>query len=147
MPEPPSIRVQRTVEAPVEVVFRAFTDPIEAVKWWGPLGISTSVVEIDLRVGGLCRWVMHPRGGTAVLRGQIVELDPPYLLVMTNQWEGDPTETLVSIRFQQEGSGTRLDLSHQRLPLSIDPGEFELGWTAALDSLQTYLSERSPHDH
>jgi uncharacterized protein YndB with AHSA1/START domain len=39
--------------------------------------------EIDLRVGGECRWVMHPEGRIAVLYGRIVDLDPPQLLVMT----------------------------------------------------------------
>src|SRR5687768_3470871 len=89
----PSIRLERILNAPIERVFRAFVDPADAVRWWGPAGVRTSEVEIDLRVGGTCRWVMHPKGATAVLRGRILELDPPRLLVMTNQWDGDAAVT------------------------------------------------------
>lgn len=80
-----TVRLQRMLDAPVERVFRALTDPAVAVQWWGPADVRTSAVEIDLRVGGRCRWVMHPDGGRAVLHGEIVELDPPRLLVMTNR--------------------------------------------------------------
>jgi uncharacterized protein YndB with AHSA1/START domain len=46
------VRLERTFEADIERVFRAFTDPDELVRWWGPMDVRTSVAEIDLRVGG-----------------------------------------------------------------------------------------------
>lgn len=143
MTRPGSVRLQRVFDADVERVFRAFTSPAEAVQWWGPAGIRTSVVEIDLRVGGSCRWVMHPGGETAVLHGQIQELDPPHLLVMTNRWEGNPNESLVTIRFVAVGEKTWLELEHERLPDDVPPAEFERGWAAALESAADYLRERN----
>jgi uncharacterized protein YndB with AHSA1/START domain len=139
----PSIRLERILNAPVERVFRAFVDPADAVRWWGPAGVRTSEVEIDLRVGGTCRWVMHPKGATAVLRGRILELDPPRLLVMTNQWDGDAAVTLVTLRFHELGDQTRLELLHEQLPKNVDPMEFERGWGAALESLGQYIAESS----
>ena len=80
------VRVKRVFAATPERVFAALTDPDELVQWWGPRGISTSHAEIDLRPGGSCLWVMHPEGETAVLRSEIVDVDPPRLVSMTNQW-------------------------------------------------------------
>jgi uncharacterized protein YndB with AHSA1/START domain len=134
-----TVRLRRLLDATVERVFRAFTDPAEAVQWWGPAGIRTSEVEIDLRVGGRCRWVMHPGDGVAVLHGEIVDLDPPRLLVMTNRWEGNPVESLVTIRLTPVGDRTVLDLVHERLPRTVDPREYEQGWGAALKSLTAHL--------
>jgi uncharacterized protein YndB with AHSA1/START domain len=57
-----AVRLERTFAADIDRVFRAFTDPAELVHWWGPMNVPTSVAEIDLRVGGECRWVMHPGG-------------------------------------------------------------------------------------
>jgi uncharacterized protein YndB with AHSA1/START domain len=57
-----AVRLERTFRADIERVFRAFTEPAEVVLWWGPMNVRTSVAEIDLRVGGECRWVMHPEG-------------------------------------------------------------------------------------
>ncbi len=136
-----SVRVVRVVDAPVDRVFQAFTDPDEVVRWWGPAGIATSVAEIDLSVGGLCRWVMHPEGGTAVLHGQITELKPPTLLAMTNQWEGNPNVSLVEFRFTSvDAERTRIEILHEQLPEDVPPADYHEGWSAALDSLDGYLA-------
>lgn len=133
----PAVHLERVVRAPIDRVFQAFVDPAEAVQWWGPVDVETSQVEIDLRVGGRCRWVMHPGGATTVLHGRIEALDPPTLLVMTNRWEGDVRETLITLRFVSIADATRVELTHERLP--TDPAAFEAGWVAALDSLAHHL--------
>jgi uncharacterized protein YndB with AHSA1/START domain len=100
-----AVRLERIFEADIDRVFRAFTDPDELVHWWGPMNVRTSMAEIDLRVGGDCRWVMHPGGQTAVLYGRIVDLDPPHLLVMTNRWDGQNEESLVTLRLTESPHG------------------------------------------
>ncbi|MDJ0771354.1 MAG: SRPBCC domain-containing protein [Ilumatobacter sp.] len=135
------ITVRREFAASVERVFAALTDPDELVQWWGPKGISTSEVEIDLRPGGACRWVMHPDGATAILRGTIVEVDPPHLVAMTNQWDGDDAETMVTFRLLPIERGTRLEIHHRRLPTPPGPGEFADAWERALDSLTGHLTD------
>jgi uncharacterized protein YndB with AHSA1/START domain len=135
-----AIRLERTFEADINRIFRAFTDPADVVRWWGPMNVRTSVAEIDLRVGGECRWVMHPEGDVAVLYGRIVALDPPRLLVMTNRWDGQDQESLVTLRLTSISAGTHLELIHQRLPAGADPHQYEQGWDAALASLTRYLS-------
>ena len=135
----PEVRIQRTFPYSVERVFAALTDPRELVRWWGPRGISTSVAEIDLQPGGACRWVMHPEGRTTVLRGTIIEVEPPELVSMTNQWEGDDTETLVTFRLTEVDGGTELEIHHQRLPADPSPLVFEDAWNLALQSLSDHL--------
>jgi uncharacterized protein YndB with AHSA1/START domain len=143
-----AVRLERTFEADIERVFRAFTDPDELVRWWGPMDVRTSVAEIDLRVGGECRWVMHPEGQIAVLYGRIVDLVPPRLLVMTNRWDGQVQESLVTLRLTSVPTGTHLELIHQRLPAGADPLQYRQGWDAALASLNRHLSqERTDNAH
>jgi uncharacterized protein YndB with AHSA1/START domain len=145
----PRVRLERTYRAPISRVFRALVDPAELVRWWGPPDVDTSAAEIDLRVGGACRWVMHPHGQRAVLHGRITELDPPRLLVMVHHWEGDDTETLVTMRLTDLGDRTRLELVHSRLPTTVDPDGFTRWWAAALDCLGHHLLARqySGKDH
>ena len=141
-----AVRMERVFDADIDRVFRAFTVPAEVVRWWGPMNVRTSVAEIDLRVGGECRWVMHPEGQTAVLHGRIVDLDPPRLLVMTNRWDGQTQDSLVTLRLTSVPTGTHLELIHQRLPAEEDPRQYQQGWDAALASLTRYLSkERTDH--
>ena len=143
-----AVRLERTFEADIERVFRTFTEPDELVRWWGPMDVRTSVAEIDLRVGDECRWVMHPEGQTAVLYGRSVDLDPPRLLVMTNRWDGQVQESLVTLRLTSVATGTHLELIHQRLPAGADPLQYRQGWDSALASLTRHLSqERTDNAH
>ena len=133
------VTVRRTFPAAPERIFAALTEPDELVRWWGPKGIRTSEAELDLRPGGRCRWVMHPDGTTAVLRGTVVEVAPPHLLSMTNRWDGDDAETLVTFRLTPIGDGTELEIHHRRLPQDRTADEFGEAWNAALDSLEDHL--------
>jgi len=54
----------RTIDAPRELVFKAFSDPDHLVHWWGPKGFTNTFHEFDLRPGGVWRFVMHGPNGT-----------------------------------------------------------------------------------
>jgi uncharacterized protein YndB with AHSA1/START domain len=58
------IVLTRDFDAPREMVFDACADPKQVVQWWGPNGFTTTIDEMDVRVGG--RWVhtMHGPDGT-----------------------------------------------------------------------------------
>ncbi len=61
-----TLNLRRTFKAPRPEVFRAWTDPEELKKWWGPEGYATPSAEVDLRVGGKYRLGMMklPKGET-----------------------------------------------------------------------------------
>ncbi|GIM92503.1 SRPBCC domain-containing protein [Paractinoplanes toevensis] len=52
--------IVRVFEAPRELVWRAWTDPNQIARWWGPAGMHTprSTVEMDVRPGGVFRLTM-----------------------------------------------------------------------------------------
>lgn len=54
----------RTLDAPPETVWRAWTEPERIARWWGPSGFETTTREMEVRTGGVWRYVMHgPDGG------------------------------------------------------------------------------------
>ncbi|HKC36303.1 MAG TPA: SRPBCC domain-containing protein [Chitinophagaceae bacterium] len=46
------IEVTRTFNAPVEMVWKVWTDPELVKRWWGPKHYESPVAKIDFRVGG-----------------------------------------------------------------------------------------------
>jgi uncharacterized protein YndB with AHSA1/START domain len=58
------IVITRVFDAPRELLWNAWTDPKQVVRWWGPRGFTTTIHEMDVRPGG--RWVqtMHGPDGT-----------------------------------------------------------------------------------
>ena len=98
------ITVTRVLEAPRELVWRAFTEPDRLVRWWGPPGWSTDPagVTMDVRPGGEFSLTSVSDDGermpvVAVYR----EIVPPERLVMDepsqgNWHDGAVTEVLLS---------------------------------------------------
>jgi uncharacterized protein YndB with AHSA1/START domain len=54
----------RVFDAPRELVWRMWTDPRHVVHWWGPNGFRTTIHEMDVRPGGVWRFIMHGPDGT-----------------------------------------------------------------------------------
>jgi len=69
---------ERVFDAPRERVWKAFTDPDQIPRWWGPHGTSTRVLEMDLRPGGTWRFVSSaPDREDVIFYGEYLEVDPP----------------------------------------------------------------------
>lgn len=56
--------ITRVFDAPRELVFKMWTDPTHVVRWWGPRGCTTTIREMDVRPGGVWRYVMRTPDGT-----------------------------------------------------------------------------------
>jgi uncharacterized protein YndB with AHSA1/START domain len=58
------ITVTRLFDAPRDLVFSAFRDPVHITHWWGPHGFSTTTKSMDFRPGGEWLFTMHGPDGT-----------------------------------------------------------------------------------
>jgi uncharacterized protein YndB with AHSA1/START domain len=47
-----NVHVTRVFDAPVNLVWKAFTDPQHIMRWWGPNYFTCPSCEMDFRVGG-----------------------------------------------------------------------------------------------
>jgi len=80
--DPRMIIATRVFNAPRELVFDAWTDQKHLAQWWGPDGFSTTTRSIDIRAGGVWRFVMHgPDGRDYENRITYVEVMKPKRLV------------------------------------------------------------------
>jgi uncharacterized protein YndB with AHSA1/START domain len=140
----PVLQMKRTFQAPRERVFRAWTDPLELARWFGPSEDYHALVpELELRVGGKYCLEMHHKGGNVHrVSGTYCEIKPPEKIVFTWRWETDPIESgsIVTIEFRDLGVSTEILLKHEQLP-SVDQRErHEQGWIGCLNQLQNYLN-------
>ena len=96
----------RVLNFPREVVFKAYTDPDQLVKWWGPKGFTNTFHEFDLRVGGAWRFIMHsPDGKNYPNEAVFVEITPPERLVFDHV---SLPKFRVTITFEALGQKTRV---------------------------------------
>ncbi len=58
------IVISRVLHAPRELVWEAWTNPRHVANWWGPRGFTTTIKQMDFRVGGVWEHTMHGPDGT-----------------------------------------------------------------------------------
>ena len=132
------LTISRTLAAPLDRVWRAFTDPAALVAWFWPQRFAPTA-EVDLRVGGRYR-IGGPAVGMAV-SGEYVTVEPPHKLVFTWVWDGEPGETLVTIELAAAGTGTELALRHERFADDAGRDNHAQGWHDCLDRLPEWLTQ------
>ena len=69
-----TVVITRVFDAPRELVWQAWTDPKMMAQWFGPRGFTSSVPQLEPRVGGALRIVMHgPDGNDYPMKGVFTE--------------------------------------------------------------------------
>jgi uncharacterized protein YndB with AHSA1/START domain len=131
----------RIFDAPRELVFKAWTDPLQRARWIGPRSFTGTVLQMDLRPGGTYRFHMRSaEGNNHWLQGVYREIVPPERLVCTFLWcdaVGNPTqpETLLTVTFEEHEGKTLLTL-HQRLFESVTARDaHRIGWSSSFERL------------
>jgi len=134
----------RVVDAPREHVFEMFTDRQHVARWWGPKGFTSTIDEMDVRPGGVWRFVMHGPDGIDY-KNKIVydEIARPERLVYTHtggaQFQATATftsygeKTVLAMRMLFESSRER-----DRVVKKF--GAIE-GLSQTLDRLEVYVGE------
>lgn len=141
-PDLDSIVSEIDIAAPPERVFKAISDPAE-IRRRSP---ELAVYEMDPRVGGA--WCLEmrppqPYKGFAVIRheGEILEFDPPRLLVYTwlANFHKDPKlRSVVRWELTPTKSGTHVKLTHSGLATEpVSAKDYAGGWPGVLDELKS----------
>ena len=139
-----TLTIKRTFDAPVQLVWDAWTQAEHIAQWWGPKGMETRVVSHDLRVGGQWKYVMQmPNGGEFIGEGEYQEIKAPNKLVTTANFR--PMTEGVTMEILLEANGDQTDFIFN----VIHPTEeyckqqeemgFYNGWGSTFDRLDELL--------
>lgn len=155
----PELRLSRVFNAPVALVWKAWTDPEHFKQWWGPIPFTCPFARMDVRPGGSYLWCMRSPDGTehwttGVFR-EVVPLErivysdsfadkdgrpvPPSHYGFGDDW---PVELEVTVTFEALAGRTRMTLRHRGLPGATMGEMARAGWSQSLDKLAASLGER-----
>lgn len=149
----------RELDAPRELVWRAWTDPDWYKRWWGPEHFTCPVATLDVRPGG--RWhsaMQDPDGNRYWSTGAYREVVPFERLVMTDSFSdeegniisaaqygmGDdiPLEMLTTVLLEDIGGNrTRMTTISYAMPEGPIREGAIAGWTTSLDKLENVLEQ------
>ena len=130
----PEIRLERTIAAPPERVYAAWTDPALMDRWFCPNPEMTLAVTADVVVGGAYRVDMGE--GRYVAEGTYTELIPPRVVAFTWAWTTSADSvTHVRVELEPTEGGTHLVLVQTGLADPDDAQGHIEGWELTLDRL------------
>ena len=134
------LEISRFFNAPRDLVFDAWKQPDKIQQWWGCNKTAKVESSIDFRVGGHFTHKMDIEGcGEYEYSATFDEIVEPEIISYHADF-GDRVER-VTVRFLEEGEGTRLILIQDGFP---DPKLCQIvseGFGAAFEKLNTLLSE------
>ncbi len=98
------------IDAPRELVFNAFIDPILIERWWGPKYLATTVDVFDACSGGSWRFLQHDKDGNQyAFHGVFHAINSPEQIVQTFEYEGSPGHILLdTIVFEEVDGKTKI---------------------------------------
>ena len=141
------LRIERTFDAPREIVFQAWVDPEQRLKWWGPEGFTIPFFEMDARPGGSYRSCMtDPGGDEHWVQGEFIEIIEPEKIVVTWAWEEDGVPGLVTtvtvdfIENTEDRDQTDLILVHSGFESEESRDGHNMGWSSSFEKLATILT-------
>ncbi len=109
------IVVTRVFAAPRAMVWAAVTDPWQVGQWWGPDGFRTTMTEMDVRVGGKWRLVMHGPDGTdypnEMTFTEVVPMERIALDLVGGREGAEPVLLSKVMSFADEDGGTRFSIA------------------------------------
>lgn len=152
-----AVVIERTLEAPVALVWDMWTAPEHFAAWYGPPGATVPVAKMDVRVGGgrrVCMAMETPQGPmrmwfTGEYREVVQNRRLAYSESMSDEdgnvvppsepgmADGHPTTTEVIVELDDLGGRTRMVMTHVGVAPD-SPGA--AGWSMAFDKLAAYLT-------
>jgi uncharacterized protein YndB with AHSA1/START domain len=151
-----SSTVTRTIAAPPETVFAAFTDPALLVQWQAPDTMTARIHRHDIRPGGSYEMSLYyddpnapgkSGGNEDRYTATFLELDPPHRIVESIVFaSADPAVTqpmTMTVDLQPDGNATRVTLTFENLPAGVSLEDNDEGTRQSLEKLARLLAPSS----
>ena len=154
---PNAVVIERSFDAPVNLIWKMWTDPEHFKAWYGPTDANIPVAKMDVRVGGtrlVCMEVQTPDGPLQMwFTGEYREVIENKRLVYTESMadengnipspadmgtpETHPITTEVCIELDEIGGCTKMVMTHLGVPTDSAGAA---GWAMAIDKLAAYVT-------
>ncbi len=95
-PDSHEMTMTRVFNAPRDLVFKVMTDPKQIPNWWGPRQYTTIVDKMEVKAGGLWRYVQRGADGNEfAFHGVYHSIIAPESVIDTFEFEGMPGHVLM----------------------------------------------------
>jgi uncharacterized protein YndB with AHSA1/START domain len=157
--------INRSFDAPIDVMFAMWTNPKHFSQWLAPTGFQMEFIKSDIKAGGNTLYFMTNGNLKFYGRAEYLTIEKPGHIVYTQQFCDEnakisrhplaptwPETMLTTVDLSEEGAGrTRVTVTWEAhgatTPEELDAfikskGGMTQGWTGSFDKLDAYLVNR-----
>ncbi|MEO5982111.1 MAG: SRPBCC domain-containing protein [Pedococcus sp.] len=157
MTDTKDVQIERTFDAPIDLIWAMWTEAEHFANWYGPMGAKISRADMHVHVGGRRHIAMEMQtpGGPMQMFfvGEYRQVDPKTRLVYTESMAdadgnamtaeqmgmpaGAPMETSIVVELADLGERTKMVMTHIGVPAD-SPGA--QGWGMAINTLEARIA-------
>ena len=138
-----TLTIKKVIEAPVKLVWEAWTNSDHVVKWWAPPGMKINVVEHSFKVGGKWKYTMPIPGNLFISEGTYLEIDPNKKIVTTADFKPMTEGVELHVEFEADGDKTNFTFSvihaTEEYCKQQDKMGFYNGWGSAFTRMESVI--------
>ena len=143
-----TVTLNRTYNAPLKLVWEAWTQPEHIANWWGPKGMKTEVIEHDFRVGGQWKYSMAmPDGNEFISEGKYSEIVEFEKIITSANFRPMTEGVELQVLLQEIDGKTEFTFNvvHPTEEYRIQQEKMGIynGWGSAFDRLGEYVTEKN----
>ncbi len=143
-----TVKLHRVFAAPVEKVFKAFTDADAMASWLPPYGFVCKVHKMDLTVGGTYKmsFTNFTTGSSHSFGGEYLEIRTNEFIKYTDRFDDPnlPGQMITTIELKPVLCGTELFATQEGIPYAIPLEMCYLGWQESLEKLKHLVEPNIP---
>jgi uncharacterized protein YndB with AHSA1/START domain len=142
-----TVSIKRTFNAPIKLVWEAWTQPEHIASWWGPKGMNTKVIEHDFRVGGKWKYTMEmPDGNEFITDGIYTEIVELKKIFSSANFKPMTKGVEIQALFEENGDKTNFtfNIVHPTEEYRIQQEKMGIlnGWGSVFNRLEEFLKEK-----
>lgn len=158
--------ISREFNAPLALVWKAWTERDRFEQWFGPKGVKIAVAKFDLRPGGMIHYSMTTPDGRLIWgRAVYREIVPPTKLVWINAFSDKdagltrhplttdrwPLQLLTVVTFAEQAGKTTVTVTwwpyesdaDERRVFDVNLENMKVGWGGTFEQLGTYIAKQA----
>lgn len=140
-----TVTIKRTFNAPIKLVWEAWTESNHIAQWWGPAGMETKVIEHDFKVGGHWKYSMlMPDGNEFITDGIYSEIVQLERIVSSANFRPMTEGVEIQAMFMADGEKTNFtfNIVHPTEEYCKQQTEMGIlnGWGSVFDRLDTFVT-------
>jgi uncharacterized protein YndB with AHSA1/START domain len=155
--QPNWVAIERTYNAPIDLVWKMWAEAEHFASWYGPQGASIPTANMDVKTGGsrlICMEMQTPNGEMQMwFTGEFTEVTPMTRLVYTDIMcdengtrtppeamgmpAGTDMSTSVVVELEDLGGSTKMMMTHIGVPADSPGGQ---GWAMAFEKLDAAIA-------